>query len=469
MGVPIRDARRTNFVATAILTTTTPERIEKLAVLFARELAQRREIDRFREQSEAYLMQISDDLEELALLRSFSEHLELSDVTTDLSSMAQAVLPQLCQSVKAEGLVLILNSETDDTTGEPRSPTERRIVWGGATEVEDATCFRVVERFRDQARERPVVRNDVLLGDIALDFPGVQEFILVPIAKADRVMGWLLALNRIVRRGVNGESLRWNAYQSEFGTIEASLMKSVASMLAAQARNVEQFREKEQLLVDMVRSLVSAIDAKDPYTCGHSERVALYSQCLGRALGLSLVDTERLYLAALVHDVGKIGVSDATLGKQGPLTDEEFAEIQKHPELGWDILQELTQLQYVLPGVVFHHERFDGKGYPDGLAGGDIPLDGRIIAVADSYDAMTSDRPYRKGMPCEKSRGHYSRRGRHAVGRRGRRQVPANHARDLSDPGRLPDSPAQTAASRHDHRPPRVTTPKFLGFLGFLP
>ena len=104
-----------------------------------------------------------------------------------------------------------------------------------------------------------------------------------------------------------------------------------------------------------------------------------------------------------MHDVGKIGVSDATLKKPGRLTPEEFAEIKRHPDEGWSILRDLSQLRYVLPGVLYHHEQYDGRGYPDGLAGEAIPLDGRLLAVADAYDAMTSDRPYRRGMPVARA------------------------------------------------------------------
>ena len=143
----------------------------------------------------------------------------------------------------------------------------------------------------------------------------------------------------------------------------------------------------------MVRSLVSALDAKDEYTCGHSERVALYGKILAEQAGYTEEERDRLYLTGLLHDVGKIGVSDAVLKKADKLTDEEFAEIKRHPDEGWAILQDLKQLQYVLPGVLFHHERVDGAGYPDGLAGTEIPKDGRLLAIVDAYDAMTSDRP----------------------------------------------------------------------------
>jgi HD-GYP domain-containing protein (c-di-GMP phosphodiesterase class II) len=153
----------------------------------------------------------------------------------------------------------------------------------------------------------------------------------------------------------------------------------------------------------MVRTLVSALDAKDAYTRGHSERVALFSKRIAEHLGYDDVATEKLYLSGLLHDVGKIGVSDAVLRKPDRLTPEEFAEIKRHPDEGWGILLELEQLRYVLPGVLHHHEQVNGTGYPDGLKGEQIPLDARIMAVADAYDAMTSDRAYRKGMPHEKA------------------------------------------------------------------
>ena len=136
---------------------------------------------------------------------------------------------------------------------------------------------------------------------------------------------------------------------------------------------------------------------------GHSERVAFYAQRLGEELGLDKQALERLYLTGLLHDIGKIGVDDAILRKPARLDDEEFAKINRHPESGWAILHGLEHLSYVLPGVLHHHEKFDGSGYPDGLAGENIPLDGRILAVCDAYDAMTSDRPYRQGMAHEKA------------------------------------------------------------------
>ncbi|MGI9455669.1 MAG: HD-GYP domain-containing protein, partial [Aeoliella sp.] len=134
-----------------------------------------------------------------------------------------------------------------------------------------------------------------------------------------------------------------------------------------------------------------------------SERVALFGRVLAEQLGYDQAACERLFLTGLLHDVGKIGVSDAVLKKKSRLTDEEFDEIKRHPDEGWEILQDLEQLRYVLPGVLYHHEQIDGSGYPDGLKGKEIPLDGRILAIVDAYDAMTSDRPYRDGMPAKRA------------------------------------------------------------------
>jgi putative nucleotidyltransferase with HDIG domain len=162
-------------------------------------------------------------------------------------------------------------------------------------------------------------------------------------------------------------------------------------------------KQKEELFTDVVRALVNAVEARDPYTCGHSERVARFGRCLAESIGESPIDCERIYLTGLLHDVGKIAIPDGVLQKPGHLDEDERAIIETHTEAGWRILHELEALRDVLSGVLYHHETYDGNGYPDGLAGEDIPLDGRILAVCDAFDAMTSDRPYRDGMPVEKA------------------------------------------------------------------
>jgi putative nucleotidyltransferase with HDIG domain len=162
------------------------------------------------------------------------------------------------------------------------------------------------------------------------------------------------------------------------------------------------YRQQSELLAGIVRALTSAIDAKDPYTCGHSDRVARIAVRLAEELGGDAKMLDSIYLAGLLHDIGKIGIDDSVLRKPGRLSDEEYAHIKRHVEIGHRILRDLHKLEDVLPVVLHHHESWDGDGYPNRLSFHEIPLAARIVAVADSYDAMSSDRPYRAGMPEEK-------------------------------------------------------------------
>lgn len=147
-----------------------------------------------------------------------------------------------------------------------------------------------------------------------------------------------------------------------------------------------------------IQSLAAAVDAKDPYTRGHSERVARYAVMIGKVLGESAESIDSFKVAGLLHDLGKIGVPDSILRKPGKLTDEEYDTLKQHPSVGGNILRRAPQLDVVIPAVVSHHERWDGRGYPDGLDNTSIPLMARVLAVADAFDAMTSDRPYRAAM-----------------------------------------------------------------------
>ena len=152
---------------------------------------------------------------------------------------------------------------------------------------------------------------------------------------------------------------------------------------------------------NVIASLANAIEAKDKYTEGHNERVARYSVSLARLAGLSKRDLNTIQMAGILHDVGKIGVPDNVLNKPGPLNNDEFSRILAHPGKGEKILEPLQSLSGIREAVLYHHERYDGKGYPEGLKGEGIPLYARIIAIADSYDAMTTDRPYRNGLSRE--------------------------------------------------------------------
>ena len=165
------------------------------------------------------------------------------------------------------------------------------------------------------------------------------------------------------------------------------------------------FEEQEEFSVQVIKTLVGTIDAKDKYTNGHSVRVAQYSKMIAEKLGKSPKECKQIYYVGLLHDIGKIGVPDDIINKTSRLTDEEFAIIKTHPDVGYNLLKKLTKIENVSIGAHYHHERFDGRGYPEGLKGEEIPEIARIIAVADTYDAMTSNRSYRNAMSQEKVRG----------------------------------------------------------------
>ena len=178
-------------------------------------------------------------------------------------------------------------------------------------------------------------------------------------------------------------------------------------------RETEYLKERKDrmtvLLDQTARVLAGAIDAKDKYTHGHSSRVAQYSRAIAQLAGKSEQECDEIYYAALVHDVGKIGISDTVINKKGRLTDEEYEEMKKHPVIGKTILASANLSPFLQEGAYSHHERYDGKGYPEGKKGSDIPELARIIAVADAYDAMTSKRSYRDPLPQQKVREEISR------------------------------------------------------------
>lgn len=166
----------------------------------------------------------------------------------------------------------------------------------------------------------------------------------------------------------------------------------------------EKTKENENLFLHVVESLADAIDAKDNYTNGHSGRVALYAKEIAKRYGYDEKQQEKIFMMGLLHDVGKIGIPDEVINKPGRLTEEEFACIKKHPAIGDKILRNIKEMPELAAGARYHHERVDGKGYPEGLLDDHIPEEARIIAVADAYDAMTSNRSYRGVLPQEKVR-----------------------------------------------------------------
>ncbi|MBD0373967.1 MAG: HD-GYP domain-containing protein, partial [Pyrinomonadaceae bacterium] len=160
-------------------------------------------------------------------------------------------------------------------------------------------------------------------------------------------------------------------------------------------------KENRELFIGTVKALAAAIDGKDPYTRGHSERVARFSVAMAQRLGLSDDEVEKIRISALLHDVGKIGIDDNILKKPSALTDEEYEIMKKHPQKGYKIMSQIPAMKEFLPGMYMHHEMINGQGYPQGLKGDEIPLMARIVSVADTFDAMTTDRPYQRAMKFE--------------------------------------------------------------------
>ncbi|MCC7390008.1 MAG: HD-GYP domain-containing protein [Phycisphaerales bacterium] len=212
-----------------------------------------------------------------------------------------------------------------------------------------------------------------------------DQLVAFPIQRGDRVVGVLLAGDK---RGDD----------PQVSTYDTRVIDTVGSFARSYYEIVCLLHEQQEMFLGSLRAITAALDAKDSYTRGHSERVAHLAAELARKAGLGEDEVERVHIAGLMHDVGKIGVAESVLRKAGKLTDEEFAEIKRHPRIGHEILSGIPMLQDVLPGVLWHHERWDGRGYPDGLTGGNTPKIARILAIADSFDAMSSNRSYRPAM-----------------------------------------------------------------------
>lgn len=190
-----------------------------------------------------------------------------------------------------------------------------------------------------------------------------------------------------------------NPYSDEFSDLINGFNNMVNAIQVKDKKN-------EQLLASFFDVVAGTLDARDPYTAGHSQRVADYSVWIAESAGWPRSKIELLRKSALLHDIGKIGIRDEVLLKDGRLSEAEYAQIKLHPVIGANILERINlteELLPILPGIKYHHERLDGKGYPEGLSGKDLPEFGRVIAVADAYDAMTSDRPYRRGMSVLKA------------------------------------------------------------------
>ena len=317
--------------------------------------------------------------EELALTRQFATKQVELDASNDISCLAEQTLPDLRRSIQASTVALIQKKPD----GQPEVTCRVGDELVSSKELAECAC-----RFGSASFDEPYVLNNTLE-----NIPSIYGLAVVSIRKGAEVFGWLIAVNPTERTFYEDSLLR---SERELGSFETTLMGAAASFFSSHVKNSDLVRQLEKQLISIVRALVSTVEAKDPYTRGHSERVAEYARIISRQIGQSRTAESRIHFAGLLHDIGKIGIPDAILQKSGPLTDEEFKTIQAHPVIGWDIVRDVEELGYAKDGILHHHEKYDGTGYPHQLAGEEIPLIGRIMAVADAFDAMTSDRSYRK-------------------------------------------------------------------------
>jgi HD-GYP domain-containing protein (c-di-GMP phosphodiesterase class II) len=330
--------------------------------------------------------------EEITLLHRLTEHLSISQSVTDICEMSVNWLNDV---IPAKSVAIWFNSFEHLQSQHAQGDNMPVLISHGNCPLGQKEFQQFIERLGPRVATDPVVLNRGATSSPTWYYPDVREIISVPIREGNRLFGWMVALNHTGAGDITNS-------EAEFGTVEACLMASVATILGIHCGNIALYHEQSEFFSSVVRALTSAIDAKDPYTCGHSDRVARLSVCLAREVGCNTDEINTIYLSGLLHDIGKIGIDDNVLRKPGPLTPAELEHIKTHPELGCRILEGVKQLDMVMPVVRHHHEAWNGAGYPAGLKGEETPLLARIVAVADSIDAMSSDRPYRKGIPDEK-------------------------------------------------------------------
>jgi putative nucleotidyltransferase with HDIG domain len=206
---------------------------------------------------------------------------------------------------------------------------------------------------------------------------------------------------KVLKDRIIGNLMAYNKKQGSFDSEDTQLLEILASQASTVLQIATLYGQANGLFLDFIKVLTAAIDAKDPYTRGHSHRVSDISVAIAQGMGVKSDLVNDIRIGSLLHDIGKIGVPDQVLGKTAQLTTEEFEQIKKHPSIGYQIMYEVGLLHNTLPAIIEHHERLDGSGYPLGLKSEQISLMGRIVAVADVFDAITTDRPYRKAMDRE--------------------------------------------------------------------
>ena len=330
--------------------------------------------------------ELSRTYEELALLYNMSTS---TKVTQSNATYLQMACDQITSLVNVEGIAVFLERDTDE---------ERRLVLtagSGVVEI-DQLAADILQISLDEELKagKEALLDSQVDSPFKYDWPdGIRNIIAVPLHAGDKIAGLMVATNIIDK--------------PDFDSIDVKLFNSVANQCAVFIENNRLFGDLKELFIGSLKSMTNSIDAKDQYTRGHSERVAFISRWIAETLSqqrpIEEEEIHKIYLAGLLHDIGKIGVNEAVLKKEGKLSPEDLNHIKAHPRIGADILADIKQMKDVVPGILYHHEHVDGSGYPEGLTGDEIPLIGKIISLADAFDAMTSKRVYREAMSIKRA------------------------------------------------------------------
>ena len=326
--------------------------------------------------------QLAETYEELTLIYQISGGMRVNRSVDDFFRQACTDVIDV-MSVRAAGYAVV---------NAAAGCAESSALFGDDVVLDEETSRILVDellaRFRTSPRSILIndVRQDAFAALRALAEAGIRRLVAVPIQRQDKVLGALFCLDK---------------HERDFTTQDSKLLASIANETAIYLENNRLFSDARGMMMGLLHALTSAVESKDSYTCGHSQRVALFGREIATAAGMPEAFCERVYMAGLLHDVGKIGVPEDVLRKPGKLTDDEFGLMKKHVDIGAHILRDVRQIEDLIPGVLHHHERYDGKGYPMRLAGQDVPTIARILCVADCFDAMTSNRTYRKALPIE--------------------------------------------------------------------
>ena len=335
------------------------------------------EVDRRTSEIQHMGRELAESYEELSLLYKLS-----TNMTVDQSP--EAFLNDACQELRQVLEVNWIGLQLTDN--EPRLEQLSGQSFTAGTIKRPETLKRMGRKLlhRFGHAQEPVIIDDASTLSMSETADLATALLIVPLHLQGKPLGILFAGNKSDNAQIN--------------SVDSKLCDSLGSSLSIFLDNMMLYEDMHAMFLGTLHALTSAIDAKDSYTHGHSERVALVSRMLAEAAGLDQPTCERVYVAGLVHDVGKIGVPETVLCKPGKLTDEEFELIKRHPDIGARILQDIRQMRDLIPGVLHHHERWDGRGYPHKLAGEQIPLFGRLIGLADAFDAMSSNRTYRRSL-----------------------------------------------------------------------